>query len=119
MKISNLLVACLLLGGLFSFSSATETNQEVIYNKKCSECHGLSGEGNPAKKGPALNHQSLGDLYVTIMDLQGELTITGNSSGDHAQMEHNIKNLEQEGYIVDPAKMSKYINRTFNDNSAR
>lgn len=53
------------------------------------------------------------------MDLQGELTITGNSSGDHAQMEHNIKNLEQEGYIVDPAKMSKYINRTFNDNSAR
>lgn len=114
MKILNLTSACILAGILASSALAVETNQETIYMKKCTECHGVNGEGNPAKKGPSLNHQSIIDLNITILDLQGELSINGSSTGDHEDMEHNIRAFEKEGYIIKPLEMSKYIYNAFN-----
>lgn len=51
MKILSLTTACILAAGCLATSSlALETNQETIYMNKCTECHGLKGEGIPAKK---------------------------------------------------------------------
>ncbi|MCK9336811.1 MAG: cytochrome c [Arcobacteraceae bacterium] len=114
MKILNLTSACIVAGILASSALAVETNQETIYVKKCSECHGMNGEGNPVKKGPSLDHQSIIDLNITILDLQGELSINGSSSGEHIDMEHNIRAFEKEGYIIRPLDMSKFIYNSFN-----
>ncbi len=119
MKILNLTTAFLVAGALTSSALAVESNQEVIYNQKCSSCHGLTAEGNPVKKGPALNHKSIGDLQITILDLQGELSINGNSSGDHYQMEHNIQTFAKEGYVIKPLEMSKFLYYSFNPEASR
>lgn len=119
MKISNLAATCLFVGVFASSGLAVESNQEVIYNNKCSECHGLTAEGNPVKKGPALNHKSIGDLQITILDLQGELSINGDSSGEHYKMEHNIKSFAKEGYVIKPLEMSKFLYYSFNPESVR
>lgn len=66
------------------------------------------------KKGPSLNHQSIADLNITILDLQGELSINGSSTGDHIDMEHNIRQFEKEGFFIKPLEMSKFIYNAFN-----
>ena len=94
--------------------SAATSNQAEIFKEKCSKCHGAHAEGNPAKKGPALNNEDVGYLQMEMSDLQGDLTLTGDTLSDHAKMEHSMKRLEELGYKVDPVEMAKYIYNNFN-----
>jgi cytochrome c553 len=94
--------------------SAATSDQAEIFKEKCSKCHGAHAEGNPAKKGPALNNESVGYLRMEIADLQGNLTLTGETIADHVKMEHSMKRLEELGYLVDPDEMAKYIYTNFN-----
>jgi cytochrome c553 len=93
---------------------AAVVDQGAIFSEKCSKCHGLEAEGNPAKKGPALNKESIEYLRIEITDLQGDLTLTGETLSDHVKMEHSMKRLEELGYQVDPDAMAKYIYYNFN-----
>lgn len=113
MKISKC-VAILVASTIGTCAFAAESNQAKIYSEQCVKCHGTKGEGNPAKKGPALNNKSVGDLQIAIMDLQGTLSINGTSSGHNIDMEHNIKVFEKKGYIIQPTEMAKYMYQTFN-----
>ena len=94
--------------------SAATSDQAEIFKEKCSKCHGEHAEGNPAKKGPALNNESIGYLQMEMSDLQGDLTLTGETLADHAKMEHSMKRLGELGYMVDPDEMAKYIFTNFN-----
>ncbi len=94
--------------------SAATSDQAEIFKQKCSKCHGAHAEGNPAKKGPALNKEDVGYLQMEMSDLQGDLTLTGETLSDHAKMEHSMKRLEELGYKVDPVEMAKYIYNNFN-----
>ncbi len=114
MKKINLTSALLILGALATSSLAMETNQKVIYEKTCVKCHGANGEGNPLKKGPALTTQSVGDLQIAIMDLQGDMSINGGGSGDHDKMEHNLKVFEKQGYVIRPLEMAQFMHNSFN-----
>jgi cytochrome c553 len=93
---------------------AAVVDQAEIFSQKCSKCHGAHAEGNPAKKGPALNDDSIGYLQMEMTDLQGDLTLTGETLSDHAKMEHSMKRLEELGYMVNPDEMAKYIYTHFN-----
>ena len=114
MKKINVTAALLVVGVLATSSLAIETNQQAIYGKTCVKCHGANGEGNPLKKGPALTTQSVGDLQIAIMDLQGNMSINGGGSGDHEQMEHNLKVLEKQGYVIKPLEMAQFMYNSFN-----
>jgi cytochrome c553 len=115
MKLRALAIICSLAGvcGVPALSAAT-TDQATIFTEKCSKCHGSKAEGNPAKKGPALNNQSMEYLRLEITDLQGDLTMTGDTVADHVKMEHSMQRLEELGYRVDPDGMAKYIYSSFN-----
>lgn len=106
MKSSSLVKVCALAAMVVTGAMSAETNQAKIYETQCVKCHGASGEGNPAKKGPAINNKSVGDLQIAIMDLQGNMSINGGSSGNNADMEHNLKVFEKKGYIISPTEMA-------------
>ncbi len=115
MKLRQLAIICTLAGiCTVSSLSAAVTDQGVIFQEKCSKCHGAHAEGNPAKKGPALNSESIAYLRMEMTDLQGNLSLTGDSFSDHAKMEHNMKRLEEIGYSIDPDGMARYIYNNFN-----
>lgn len=115
MKLRQLTIICA-LAGLCTVQelSATTNDQAKIFSEKCSKCHGARAEGNPAKKGPALNHESVAYLRMEMTDLQGKLSLTGDSFSDHAHMEHNMKRLNELGYFIDPDRMAQYIYDNFN-----
>jgi cytochrome c553 len=94
--------------------SAATSDQAEIFKAKCSKCHGLHAEGNPDKKAPALNDESMEYLRMEITDLQGKFTMTGQTLSDEFEMEHSMKRLEELGYLVDPDAMAKYIYTHFN-----
>jgi len=79
-----------------------------IYGKMCSKCHGLNAEGNPKKKGPALNEMTAHEIEAELMDIQ-DAEMNQSSGGDHEVMEHNQEKIEQKGMKYDPKDMAQYI----------
>lgn len=84
-----------------------------IYEKMCSKCHGVNGEGNPKKKGPALNDMSAHELEISLFDLKSG-GLNQSSGTDHEVMEHNMKKIIKKGMDYDPKDMSKYIFESYN-----
>lgn len=84
-----------------------------IYTKMCSKCHGLNGEGNPAKKGPALNDQTAHELEISLYDLKRG-GLNQSSGTDHEIMEHNMQKIIEKGMDYEPKLMGEYIYSTFN-----
>ena len=115
MKFTHLVIISSLTGiCTVSTLAAPLTNQGTIFQEKCSKCHGAHAEGNPAKKGPALNNENVAYLRMEMNDLQGNLSLTGDTFSDHAKMEHNMKRLNDIGYVIDPEGMARYIYNNFN-----
>lgn len=120
MKYLQLTSAFVLSGILATSTMALETNQAVIYDTQCAKCHGVMAEGVPAKKGPALNHQSVGDMQVEIMDMQGEMSYNGNSgSGKNPDMEHNLEVFKNKGIVIEPLGIAQYIYNNFNKSAVK
>ena len=79
-----------------------------VYEKSCIKCHGAHGEGNPAKKTPALNDRSAGEMAQDLYDVKNGGT--NQSSGtDHAIMEHNMQKLVDKGYDYDVDSMAEFL----------
>lgn len=88
------------------------TNAE-IYELMCSKCHGVNGEGNPAKKGPALNDQTAHELELSLFELRAG-GLNQSSGTDHEVMEHNMKKIIEKGMDYDPKEMAMYIFKSYN-----
>lgn len=84
-----------------------------IYTKMCSKCHGVKAEGNPKKKGPALNDQSAHELEISLFDLKSE-GMNQSSGSDHEVMEHNMKKIIEKGMDYEPKSMGEFIFVAFN-----
>ena len=79
-----------------------------VYEKSCIKCHGSHGEGNPAKKTPALNDRSAGEMAQDLYDVKNGGT--NQSSGtDHEIMEHNMQKLVDQGYDYDVDSMAEFL----------
>lgn len=82
-----------------------------IYDQMCASCHGEQAEGNPEKKGPALNDMSQKELSYTLFELVGN---GSQSSGTgHDIMEHNQKKIMEKGMNYHPDDMALYIYSSF------
>lgn len=107
-----LLNALLTLAVGATMASAKTYSMAEIYNGACALCHGKNAEGNPEKKGPALNTLSENELVYELFNLT---TNGSQSSGsDHEIMEHNQDKIEQKGMNYHPDDMARYIYTTFN-----
>jgi len=79
-----------------------------VYEKSCIKCHGAHGEGNPAKKTPALNDRTAGEMAQDLYDVKNGGT--NQSSGtDHEIMEHNMQKLVDKGYDYDVDSMAEFL----------
>jgi cytochrome c553 len=79
-----------------------------VYEKSCIKCHGKFGEGNPAKKTPALNDRTAGEMAQDLYDIKNGGT--NQSSGtDHDIMEHNMQKLVEKGYDYDINAMAEFL----------
>ena len=79
-----------------------------VYEKTCIKCHGKFGEGNPAKKTPALNDRTAGEMAQDLYDVKNGGT--NQSSGtDHDIMEHNMQKLVEKGYDYDVNSMAEFL----------
>jgi len=102
-------VACMTV--LSAGAMAVEMSNAQIYEKDCKKCHGANGEGNPAKKGPALNDKDINELFDALMNLKEK----GFEASKHEAMTHNMEVLEKKkGIHVDPQTMAKYLYYSFN-----
>ena len=88
-----------------------------IYTKMCSKCHGIKGEGNPKKKGPALNDQTAHELEISLFDLKAG-GLNQSSGTNHDVMEHNMKKIIEKGMDYDPKSMALFIFNSFNPEAA-
>ncbi|MEA3553806.1 MAG: c-type cytochrome [Campylobacterota bacterium] len=86
------------------------TAQEV-YDKSCVKCHGINGEGNPAKKTPALNDRTAGEMAQDLYDVKNGGTDIGGGGTDHEIMEHNMKKLIDKGYDYDVNEMAEVMTK--------
>ena len=84
-----------------------------IYTKMCTKCHGIIAEGNPKKKGPALNDLSAHELEISLFDLKSG-GLNQSSGSDHEVMEHNMKKIIEKGMDYEPKSMAEYIFVAFN-----
>jgi len=81
-----------------------------VYEKSCTKCHGVHGEGNPAKKTPALNDRTAGEMAQDLYDVKNGGT--NQSSGtDHDIMEHNMQKLIDKGFDYDVNSMAEYMSK--------
>lgn len=81
-----------------------------VYEKSCSKCHGMNGEGNPEKKTPALNDRTAGEMAQDLYDIKNGGT--NQSSGtDHDIMEHNMQKLVDKGFDYDINSMAEYMSK--------
>ncbi|MFT5835897.1 MAG: cytochrome c553 [Sulfurimonas sp.] len=79
-----------------------------VYEKSCIKCHGKFGEGNPAKKTPALNDRSAGEMAQDLYDVKNGGT--NQSSGtDHEIMEHNMQKLVDQGFDYNIDAMAEFL----------
>jgi cytochrome c553 len=83
-----------------------------VYAQSCIKCHGKNAEGNPAKKGPALNDRQAGELELDLYDVKNEGT-NMSSGTQHNIMAHNMKKLSEKGFDYDPKAMAEYLEKTF------
>ena len=103
----------------FTGCSGEKKNTEVktykystteVYEKSCSKCHGLNGEGNVEKKTPALNDRTAGEMAQDLFDVKNGGT--NQSSGtDHEIMEHNMQKLVDKGFDYDINSMAEYMSK--------
>ena len=111
MKLEKILKAALCTAIFCTGAFAAELSNAQIYSKYCKKCHGVNGEGNPAKKGPPLNDKTINELFDELMNLEEK----GFESTKHEVMQHNLKVLEKKkGIKVDPESMAKYLYYSFN-----
>ena len=80
-----------------------------VYQKTCIKCHGAHGEGNPAKKTPALNDRTPGEMAQDLFDIRNGGTGYGGSGTDHDIMEHNMQKLVDKGYDYDIDSMAEFL----------
>jgi len=79
-----------------------------VYEKTCIKCHGVHGEGNPAKHTPALNDRTAGEMAQDLFDVKNGGT--NQSSGtEHDVMEHNMQKLVEKGYDYDVDSMAEFL----------
>lgn len=116
MIVKKLLLIGLTLGLGASFAMAKTYSMAEIYNNMCAKCHGKLAEGNPKKKGPALDDYTQNELSMELFNL----TSNGSQSSgsDHEVMEHNQKKIEDKGMDYHPDDMAMYIYTTFNKSAA-
>ncbi|KHG33409.1 MULTISPECIES: c-type cytochrome [Sulfurospirillum] len=84
-----------------------------VYKETCLHCHGNKGEGNPEKKAPAINKQSIQELEMSLFDIKNG-GLGQSTASEHEVMEHNMKKLAEKGYDYDIKVMASYIFNTFN-----
>jgi cytochrome c553 len=114
MRIKKMICAAASVALMGSMAMAGNMSNAQIYNKYCQKCHGPNAEGNPAKKGPALNDKDINELFDALMNLEER----GFEGSKHEAMTHNMKVLEKKkGIHVDPQSMAKYLYYSFNPNA--
>ena len=79
-----------------------------VYEKSCIKCHGKHGNGNPAKKTPALNDRSAGEMAQDLYDVKNG-GANQSSGTDHEIMEHNMQKLIDKGYDYDVNSMAEFL----------
>lgn len=79
-----------------------------VYEKSCIKCHGKHGEGNPAKKTPALNDRTAGEMAQDLYDVKNG-GANQSSGTDHEIMEHNMQKLVDKGYDYDVNSMAEFL----------
>ena len=79
-----------------------------VYEKSCIKCHGKFGEGNPAKKIPALNDRTAGEMAQDLYDVKNG-SANQSSGTDHEIMEHNMQKLIEKGYDYDVNSMAEFL----------
>ncbi|MDD5358646.1 MAG: c-type cytochrome [Sulfurovaceae bacterium] len=89
---------------------------EQVYDQMCVKCHGKNGEGNPKKKAPALNDQTIQELRLGITDIKMGGSGVNSSGTQHEVMEHNMKKIIEKGMDYDTDLMAQYIHDHFNKN---
>ena len=119
MQVRKITLLSFLAGTLaLNLSAANmEYSNSEIYSKMCSKCHGLNGEGNPAKKGPSLNDMSAHELEISLFDLKSG-GLNQSSGTEHDIMEHNMQKIIEKGMDYDVKSMSDYIFTSFNPDAA-
>ena len=120
-KTSFIVLSTVAIFGLSGCGNAPESSPEAktysktpaeVYAESCIKCHGQNAEGNPAKKGPALNDRQAGELELDLYDVKN--AGTNQSSGtEHDIMAHNMKKLAEKGFDYDPKAMAEYIEKSF------
>lgn len=113
------LTALFALSGCFGETkTAPKTYQFTtaeVYTQMCAKCHGKQGEGVAAKKGPALNKQTLHELKMGIEDVKSG-GLNQSSGTEHEVMEHNMKKIKEKGMDYDTDSMAEYIFNNFHAN---
>ncbi|MDD3592120.1 MAG: c-type cytochrome [Sulfurovum sp.] len=120
-KTSFIVLSTVAIFGLSGCGNAPESSPEEktysktpaeVYAESCVKCHGQNAEGNPEKKGPALNDRQAGELELDLYDVKN--AGTNQSSGtEHDIMAHNMKKLSEQGFDYDPKAMAEYIEKSF------
>lgn len=120
-KTSFIVLSTVAIFGLSGCGNAPESSPEEktysktpaeVYTESCVKCHGQNAEGNPEKKGPALNDRQAGELELDLYDVKN--AGTNQSSGtEHDIMAHNMKKLAEKGFDYDPKAMAEYIEKSF------
>lgn len=100
--------------GLTTLMAKTYSMAE-IYKAACALCHGNNAEGNPEKKGPALNDYSESELVYELFALSADGS--QSSGSEHEIMEHNLKKIQEKGMSYHPDDMARYIYTSFNKNA--
>jgi len=90
-----------------SFVQAKEYSISEIYKHMCASCHGSSAEGNPEKKGPAINDMTRSELEMELFNLQSDGFQSSGASNEI--MEHNQRSLENRDLEYHPEDMVIYI----------
>jgi len=105
--------------GIFTVACAYDAKEEQykysskeVYQQMCSQCHGANAEGNPEKKGPALNDLSRTELEMELYNLESDKYGVGGSQ--HDIMEHNLKKIQEKGMKYSIPAMAEFIFENFN-----
>ena len=88
-----------------------------IYKRMCSKCHGMNAEGNPKKKGPALNDMTKNEIEMELYDIQSDGF--QSSGGGNEVMSHNQQKIEDKGMTYHPEDMATYIFFHFNPDAKK
>jgi cytochrome c553 len=97
--------------------AGSKYSSQEVYGQMCSKCHGVYAEGNPKKKGPALDDMTVSELEMEIDDILKE---GYQSSGtEHEVMEHNAKVISKKGMDYNARDMATYIYFSFNPNAKK